>query len=208
MAEAKKISVVSLVMSLRYALGDMQGLNISDYELIEPINQAIHKLYSYLSERHIREVVEETTPTQISSTNTKITLPDTFIRICQVLGAKSTGTAAPSDDEYKVIIPTTHRKKVFGAYRLIGREITAENGWYIVEYYYIPEKKDDLVGDYNVPESMRTWIEQLALAYYRKDYPTADRIVRQCENVLAGREVTQFENSGVSQTLGARAAAQ
>ena len=56
---ADQIQVIELVMSLRYALGDMQGLNISDHELIEPINQAAHKLYSYLSERHVREVVAE-----------------------------------------------------------------------------------------------------------------------------------------------------
>ena len=200
---ADEISVVELVMSLRYALGDMQGLNISDYELIEPINQAAHKLYSYLSERHVREVVTETEPKTITETNSTITLPNTFIRIYQVLGRKPD---EESDDDYRVIIPTTNRKKVFGAYRLIGRTITVPEGTYIVEYYYIPAKILSLSDPLNVPESMRTWIEQLSLAYYKKDYGTADGIVRQCESVLAGREVPNFENTNPVQTLGARSA--
>lgn len=200
---AEGIAVVDFVKSLRYALGDMQGLNISDYELIEPINQAVHKLYGYLGERHIREVVAETAPQTITDTG-EIELPTTFMRIYQVLGAEKSN---PSDDEYEVIIPTTNRKRVFGAYRLVGRKITAKAGTYIIEYYFIPTKAKTLEDKYeDVPESMRTWIEQLALAYYKKDYGTAEGIVRQCESVLAGREVSNFENSSVYQTLGARPA--
>ena len=95
------IKVVELVMSLRYALGDMQGINISDYELIEPINQAAYKLYGYLSERHVREVVNETKPTAITASNPTISLPDTFIRICQVLGTQDKN---PTDDKRTMII--------------------------------------------------------------------------------------------------------
>ena len=199
------IKVVDLVMSLRYALGDMQGINISDYELIEPINQAAYKLYGYLSERHVREVVNETDPTAITAGNPTISLPDTFIRICQVLGTQAD---KPSDDDYKVIIPTTNRRKVFGAYRLVGRTITAAEGTYIIEYYYIPKKVETLADPLDVHESMRTWIEQLALAYYRKDYNTVEGLCQQCESVLAGREIPRFENSNPAQTLGARGAAQ
>ena len=45
------IPVVEFAMSLRYGLGDMQGLNVSDYQLIEPLNQAVSKLYGFLSQR-------------------------------------------------------------------------------------------------------------------------------------------------------------
>ncbi len=34
------LKVIDLITSLRFSLGDMQGLSISDYELIEAINQA------------------------------------------------------------------------------------------------------------------------------------------------------------------------
>ena len=187
-------------MSLRYALGDMQGINISDYELIEPINQAAHKLFSYLSERHVREVVTEKEVTLVSD-GAEDTLDDSFIRICQVLGSDK---AAPTDNDYQVIIPTTNRRIVFGAYRLVGRKFKSAKGKYIIEYYYIPKKVDTLGDELQVPESMRSWIEQLALAFYKKDYNTAEGLVQQCESVLAGREIPRFENTGPAQTLGAR----
>ena len=196
------INVVDLVMSLRYALGDMQGLNISDYELIEPINQAVAKLYGHLSERHVHDVVAEAGPTTITDTQT-IDLPDSFVRISQVLGSP---LATPTDDDYQVIIPTTNRSLVFGAYRIIGRTFKAKAGTYIIEYYYIPKKVNTVADKVNVAESMRSWIEQLALAYFKKDYNTVEGLVTQCEAVLAGREIPRFENTNPAQTLGARGA--
>ena len=194
------IPVVELVMSLRYALGDMQGINISDYELIEPINQAAHKLFGYLSERHVREVVTEKEVT-LDTDGAEETLDASFIRICQVLGSDKD---SPTDNDYQVIIPTTNRHVVFGAYRLMGRKFKSAKGKYIIEYYYIPKKVDTLGDSLEVPESMRTWIEQVSLAYYKRDYNTVEGIAQQCEAVLAGREIPRFENSNPAQTLGAR----
>ena len=194
------IPVVELVMSLRYALGDMQGINISDYELIEPINQAASKLYGRLSERFVHEAVAEKEVT-IAADNGTEELPETFNRIHQVLGSKKDSA---TDADYQVIIPTSGRKPVFGAYRIIGRTFKAAKGKYIIEYYYVPAKVTQLGQDLEVPESMRMWIEQLALAYYRKDYNTAEGIMQQCEAVLAGREISHFENTNPAQTLGAR----
>ena len=194
------IPVVDLVMSLRYALGDMQGLNISDYELIEPINQAASKLYGRLSERFVHEAVAEKEVT-VTTDNEPVTLEDSFVRIHQVLGVEDT---SKGEDYMKVIIPTSNRKAVFGAYRIIGRDFKAKAGKYVIEYYYVPVKVDALSDNLAVPESMRTWIEQLALAYYRKDYATAEGIMQQCESVLAGRDVAHFENTNPAQTLGAR----
>ena len=194
------IPVVELVMSLRYALGDMQGLNISDYELIEPINQAASKLYGRLSERFVHEAVAEKEVT-IATDNGTDELPETFNRVHQVLGSPKENA---TDVDYQVIIPTSGRKPVFGAYRIIGRTFKAAKGKYIIEYYYVPGKVTQLGQDLEVPESMRTWVEQMALAYYKKDYATAEGIMQQCENVLAGRDVAHFENTNPAQTLGAR----
>ena len=194
------IPVVELVMSLRYALGDMQGLNISDYELIEPINQAASKLYGRLSERFVHEAVAEKEVT-IATDNGTDELPETFNRVHQVLGSPKENA---TDVDYQVIIPTSGRKPVFGAYRIIGRTFKAAKGKYIIEYYYVPGKVTQLGQDLEVPESMRTWIEQMALAYYKKDYATAEAIMQQCENVLAGRDIAHFENTNPAQTLGAR----
>ena len=194
------IPVVELVMSLRYALGDMQGLNISDYELIEPINQAASKLYGRLSERFVHGAVAEKEVT-IAADNGTEELPETFNRIHQVLGSNKDGA---TDADYQVIIPTSGRRPVFGAYRIVGRTFKAAKGKYIIEYYYVPAKVTQLGQDLKVPENMRTWIEQMALSYYKKDYATAEAIMQQCESVLAGRDVSHFENTNPAQTVGAR----
>lgn len=60
------IPAVEIAMSMRYALGDMQGVNISDYELIEPINQAVNKLYTELGQRHVRETIKTAGPIRIN----------------------------------------------------------------------------------------------------------------------------------------------
>ena len=192
------ISVVELVMSLRYALGDMQGLQISDYELIEPINQAASELYKHMSERFVHEIVAEEGPFTLSGTDTH-EIPETFVRIYQVLGSNK---AAPTDEDYQVIIPTSGRRPVFGAYRIVGRTFKAAKGTYIIEYFYIPKKVNALSDSLDVPESMRTWIEQLSLSYYKKDYATVTAIMQQCESVLAGRNISHFENTSPTQTLG------
>ena len=46
------IKAIDLVMSLRYLLGDMQGLNVSDYELLPLINRAVSTLYGSERTRH------------------------------------------------------------------------------------------------------------------------------------------------------------
>lgn len=195
------IPVVELVMSLRYALGDMQGTNISDYELIEPINQAASKLYGRLSERYVHAAVAEDGPINIAGGATH-DLPESFIKIHQVLGSQLSN---PTDDDYKVIIPTSNRRAVFGAYRIVGHTFKAADGTYIIEYFYVPAKVSTLADNLQVPESMRSWIEQIALSYYKKDYATAEGLMQQCENVLAGRAISQFENTTPAQTLGVRA---
>lgn len=52
------IPVIDIVLSLRYELGDMQGLNIADYELIKPINRATSLLFGTLSESYVHAAVK------------------------------------------------------------------------------------------------------------------------------------------------------
>ena len=197
------IPAVDIAMSMRYALGDMQGVNISDYELIEPINQAVHKLYSELGQRHIREVMKSSELVKAET----YTLPDGFLRIHQVLGAFPSGNEqlkdyTPNDEDFRVIIPTTGRAKVKGAYRIVGRTMTMASGAYYIEYYYAPEKITKLADEIDAPESMRSWIEQVSIAMYQKDYNTVNGIIKQAEDVLAGREIPRFQNSEPVQTIG------
>ena len=192
------IPVIEIAKSMRYALGDMQGITVSDYELVEPINQAVNKLYADLGQRHIREVTKEEKVT-INATIKSFKLPDDFIRISQVLGAFKEN---PTDADYSVIIPTTNRAAVKGAYRLVNRNMTMYEGTYYIEYYYVPAKVETLNDNLDVPESMRSWIEQLSLAMYKKDMAMANTVVTQAEYALSGREIPRFENAGHSQNLG------
>lgn len=153
------IPVIELVMSLRYALGDMQGLNVSDYELIEPINQAASQLYGKLSERYVHAVLKKLIITVDASK--EYALPSDFVRVHQVVG-----------DKYGVLVPTSVNPPVKGAYRIVGTTLYINDGTYSFEYYYIPSRVRTLNDNLDVPESMRTWIEQMALLMYRKDLRT------------------------------------
>ncbi len=183
------IPVIEIVMSLRYELGDMQGLNVSDYELIKPINQAVSLLYGTLSERYVHAVLKKSV---INIDDSKsYTLPSDFVRVHQVIG-----------DKDGILTPVSTNPPARGSYRIFGNTLYANEDTYTLEYYYIPSKVITLGDQLDVPESMRTWIEQIALAFYKKDLGTAAGLVQQCENVLAGREISHFENTGPAQVLG------
>ena len=69
-----------------------------------------------------------------------------------------------------------------------------------MEVFYLKLNQDrSFAYDY-----LRMWIEQIALSLYKKDVAMAAALVQQCENVLAGREISHFENTGPVQVLGGR----
>ena len=185
------IPVVELAMSLRYARGDMQGLNISDYQLLEPINQAVSKLYGNLSQRYVHAVLKKKAIT-VSNTKT-YELPSDFVRIHQIVS-----------DDYGVLIPTSMNPPARRTYRIVGNTLYANEGTYSFEYYYIPARVHSMSEDIDAPENMRSYIEQVALAMYKKDIQLADYLITQAEATLAGREVSHFENTGPAQVLGGR----
>ena len=147
-------------MSLRYALGDMQGLNVSDFELIEPINQAASLLYGKLSERYVHAVLKKLT--MVVGANKQYTLPSDFVREHQVV-----------EDTLGVLVPTSINPPAKGSYRIVGNTVFGDSGTYSFEYYYIPARVKTLADNLDVHESMRSWIEQIALMMYRKDLASA-----------------------------------
>ena len=185
------IPVVELAMSLRYALGDMQGLNVSDYQLLEPINQAVSRLYGYLSQRYVHAVLKKKA-IDIGNTN-MYELPSDFVRVHQVVS-----------DEDGLMIPTSTNPPARRSYRIVGNTLYAKEGAYSFEYYYIPARVHRLEDNVDAPESMRSYIEQIALNLYQKNIQQADYIIEQAEATLAGREISHFENTGPSQVLGGR----
>ena len=185
------IPVIELVLDMRYDLGDMQGLNIADYELIKPLNKAAHLLYGTLSDRYVQAGVKRK-PIVIDS-GKSYTLPPDFVRVHQVLRERGLG-----------LLPSIRNPPRECSYRITGGELFAEEGEYTLEYYYMPSRVSRLDDNLDVPESMRSWIEDIAMAYYQKDMNKAVGITEKCCEVLAGREVSHFEDTGPVQILGGR----
>ncbi len=184
------IPVVEFFISLRYALGDMQGLNVSDYQLLEPINQAVSKLYGYLSQRYVHAVLKRSVIDVDDSQSYE--LPPDYVRVHQVYG----------DDG--ILVPTSMNPPARRTYRIIGHTFYAKKGTYSFEYYYIPSRVHSAEDNLDVSESMRSYVEQVALAMYQKNIQQADYIIQQAEATLAGREISHFENTGPAQVLGGR----
>ena len=182
------IPVIEIVLSLRYELGDMQGLNVADHELIKPINSAVSLLYGTLSERFVHAVVKKL-PIVIDDTKT-YSLPSDFVRIHQLVADKGE------------LVPSSINPPAECAYRIVGNELFANEGAYTLEYYYIPARVHVLGDLLDIPKSMQTWVEEISLAMYKKDMNTAGALVQQAENTLAGREIAHFENIGPVQVLG------
>lgn len=92
------IPALEIAMSMRYALGDMQGVNISDHELLEPINQAVNKLYSELGQRHSRDTIRTAGVIRINTSSSTKT---------NVVSTSDTGASATSeiDDDDDVVKP-------------------------------------------------------------------------------------------------------
>lgn len=184
------IPVVEFFISLRYALGDMQGLNVSDYQLLEPINQAVSKLYGYLSQRYVHAVLKRSVIDVDDSQSYE--LPPDYVRVHQVYG----------DDG--ILVPTSINPPARRTYRIIGHTFYAKKGTYSFEYYYIPSRVHSAEDNLDVSESMRSYVEQVALAMYQKNIQQADYIIQQAEATLAGREISHFENTGPAQVLGGK----
>ena len=184
------IPVVEFFISLRYALGDMQGLYVSDYQLLEPINQAVSKLYGYLSQRYVHAVLKRSVIDVDDSQSYE--LPPDYVRVHQVYG----------DDG--ILVPTSINPPARRTYRIIGHTFYAKKGTYSFEYYYIPSRVHSAEDNLDVSESMRSYVEQVALAMYQKNIQQADYIIQQAEATLAGREISHFENTGPAQVLGGR----
>ena len=199
------IKAIDIVQSLRYALGDMQGLNISDYELLTLVNQAVSVLYGYLSQRYVHAAIKRKEGISIdpdaedgSEDLREYELPDGFVRIHQVTGV--------FDDMHRkrVLVPSSTSPPVEGSYRILGTTFYAPKGTYSLEYYYVPNRVYSLDDEIDAQESLSSWIEQIGVALHRKNYELVNALCSQCESVMAGREVSHFENTTPTQILGGR----
>ncbi|MBQ7594070.1 MAG: hypothetical protein IJU48_06940 [Synergistaceae bacterium] len=183
------IPVSRIVSSLRYSLRDMQGLNVSDFELIEAINQASALLYGRLAEKFIHTALKKTL--LVVDEDGQTTLPSDFVSVHRV-GMGEEGYA----------VPESYRPDEAGTYRIAGNNFYAPEGSYSFEYYYLPQRVTSLTDRLDVPLSLSPYIEQISAAMLSKDLSTAEQLAQLCCNVQAGGEISHLENTGPVEILG------
>ena len=185
------VPVLRLVKSLRYALNDMQGVLISDFELLETINQAAALLYGRLSERYVHAALKKQSITVTDGTDCA-ELPNDFVRVHQV----------GMDDNNEVAVPVSYAPSVDGTYRIIGQKLYAKPSSYDVEYYYIPTRVTQLSDEVDIPLSMCPYIEQISLAMFNKDIQGAETLAMACTQILSNSAVSHLEGNNPHRILG------
>ena len=186
------LAVSDIVTSLRYALGDMQGVSISDHELIESINNAARLLFSRMALRFIFAARKKQVLT-ISKNSETTPLPSNFNGIYKVWNADK----ALSE-------PVTFQPESACEYRITGVNFYAPAGTYGIEYYYLPAKVYNLTDYLDAPDSVEPYIVKIAEALIKKDTALAAQEIELCCDALAGANTSHYPYIGPVQILGGK----
>ena len=185
------IPVKQLVTSMRYSLKDMRGVNYSNFELIEAINNAAWILYSRMAEQFVSAGLKKNI--LVVDESGSIALPTDFIKIHQV-GMADEGRA----------VPVSYTARNDGEYRIIGDTFYALEGVYSLEYYYVPARVSSLSDFIDITAAVSPYIEKIALGMLGNDLGGAENVVRACVQSLAGRDISHFEDIGPVQIFGGK----
>ena len=185
------IPVKQLAASMRYSLKEMQGVQISDFELIEAINQAVWQLYSRIAERYVLAGVKK--KTLIVDDSGEVALPSDFVKIHQVTMGDE-GCANPA----------TYSILGNGEYRILGDIFYAPEGVYGLEYYYIPMRVGKLSDYLDAPQAMAVYLVNIATAIHTNNIADAEQIIQVCVNSMAARELSHFQDTGPVQIFGGK----
>ena len=185
------IPVKQLVGSLRYALKDMQGVNYSDFELVEAINHAAWQLYSRIAEQFVSAGLKK--KILVVDESGSASLPTDFLKIHQI-GMADEGRA----------VPVSYTARNDGEYRIIGDTFYALEGVYSLEYYYVPVRVSSLSDFLDVTPATSPYIEKVALAMLGNDLESAENVVRACVKSMTARDISHFEDIGPVQIFGGK----
>lgn len=186
------LAVSDLVTSLRYALGDMQGANISDHELIEGLNNAVRLLFSRMGQRYIYAARKK--QVLIINQNSDTTpLPSNFNGVYKVWNA-----------DKHLNEPVTFQPECTCDYRITGVNFYAPPGTYGIEYYYLPAKVYNLTDYLDAPDSVSPYIAKIAEALLAKNAELAAQEIELCCDALAGSNTSHYPYIGPVQILGGR----
>ena len=185
------IPVSRIVTSMRYSIRDMQGVNVSDFELIEAINQAASLLYNKLAEDFVNAGLKKSI--LVVDETLQASLPSDFLGVHRV-GMGDEGYASP----------VSYRPDISGTYRILGNTFYAPKGLYGLEYYYIPKRVNNLSDFLDVMPSVSPYVERVAGYVLANDLAGAVQTAAVCSHSLAGNEMSHFNDEGPLNVLGGK----
>lgn len=186
------ISVGELIRSVRYLLRDMQGVAVSDFEIVEAINRGAALLYSRMAENSVQAAAKKVELTV--KAGGQVALPADFHNVRWVF-AKGGGEC----------VPTPRPSVGPGEYRIVGDRFEAPKGAYIFEYYGIPPRVAGYEDELAVPAAVRRRLEDIVAALVGGDVDRAEQEALLCCRELAGGELTRLTDPGPVTIWGGRA---
>jgi hypothetical protein len=180
-----------LIASVRYILNDMQGTSRSDFEIVEALNRGASLLYTRMGEEFISVAVKKS---MLVTVDGDTALPPDFHNVRKVRAENGLECA-----------PTPTVAEHAGEYRIIGDRFEAADGIYGVEYYYLPRRVSSADDPMDVPNSVRPYLEEIAVALLEGNAERAERGAQVCCHSLAGRELSRLHELGPVQVWGGRA---
>lgn len=186
------LAVSDLVTSLRYALGDMQGVTISDYELIEAVNNAARLLFSRMGQRFIFAARKKQVLI-VDDGDTSTPLPSNFNGVYKVWNANKALNE-----------PVTYSPDSACEYRISGNSFYAPAGTYGIEYYYLPAKVYNLTDYLDAPDSVSPYLANIAEALLKKNAELVSQEIELCCDALAGANTSHYPYIGPVEILGGR----
>lgn len=186
------LPVGDLLTSVRYQLGDMQGVSVSDHDVIEYLNRSVALLYSVFAEHRVSVAGKHALLTVLD--DGRVEVPEDFYSVRHV---REKGAC--------YCVPTPHRPPERGEYRIVGSMFEAPKGEYDFEYYRLPPRVANLNDELDVPAYLRARLLNIAVAFVKKGVGMAESEALRCCFGVAGNDLSRLTNMGPVSVWGGRA---
>jgi len=180
------IPAKEIMTAVRFQVGDMQGAERSDFEIVEAINRAQAFIYAAFGERHI-SVGLKTATVEIEDDQLWTVLPSDFHNLCKV--------------------DMIHRQPGYirVKWKIEGNHFVGIAGVYSLSYYYLPPRISDSSDLLDIPNSVRLGLEGTSAAFLSGNAEEAAAITKRLCDVLVAREYDGYQDHGPVQVWGDRA---
>ena len=180
------IPVSRLILSIRYALRDMQGASFSDFEIVEALNRAAALLYQRMGERFVHAALRRTL---LLMEQGEAMLPSDFHNVYKV-SVEGDGR----DPATLKVCPVQ--------YRIADHRFYAPGEAYVLEYYRMPQTVAAATDALDAPLAVSPYLERCALALLNGDMAGAEAAAEACCRSLAAAEFSHLTDDGPVKVLG------